>query len=149
METQLSDVCPQLSSWESLISSGSCSVFIQQLNLVYPNMKTTNFQTKFSKVEIYPADCETFGNLLADMCILMEKLDCTGHSHQVCVCWFSCLEYASGLETSLNVSGVSISFTWTPSHILDRDKPVFTVSTKCFPGDDHTSNMPDHEKIQC
>lgn len=46
------------------------------------------------------------------------KLDCTGHLHQVCMCLFACLEYASGLETSLNVSGVSISFTWTSSHIL-------------------------------
>lgn len=33
------------------------------------------------------------------------------HLNEVCVCLFSRLEYASGLETSLNVSGVSISFT--------------------------------------
>lgn len=34
------------------------------------------------------------------------------------------------------------------SHTLSRDKPVFTVSTKCFPDDDHTSNPSDHEDIK-
>lgn len=101
--------------------------FPQLLNLVYPNMKTTDFQHNSKLLIVKHLDPSWHVHLNG-------KLDCTCDLHRVCVCSFSCLEYASGLETSLNVSGVSISFTWTSSHSLrSRNKPVFTASTKCFP----------------
>lgn len=81
------------------------------------------------------------------MCILNNgKLVCTGHLRQVCVCLFSCLEHASGPETKMSVASV---FHPPKPPLISSDKPVFTVSTKCFPGDDHTSNMPVHKEIKC
>lgn len=153
---------PQQSSWQPLISSSSCSVFYNSWTWFIQTWKKKKHRLpNFPFLWIHKIQQSGKSTPLLIVHILVEspywhvhlnvKLRLHRSLHQVCVCVFvfHVLNMPLVWIFHLNVSTVTISFTWTLPHLLGQDKPVFTASTKCFPSDDHTSNMPDLKRINC